>query len=642
MILPMKKVSILVLDQEKEAAMRRIRQLGLVHIDTQSFSGEKMARLKDETSDLEEAIQTIRDLTDKKALKDVEMVGTPDANALSVAKEVVELAAEKNACRNTCIAAQTELDPYEGWGDLEPKDFEFLAQKGIALSMYEVLPAEYGTIGEEVKTLLVGRDKKKVRMLVIEEDGETDKGLLPSSAVRLPVPSVSTKELRQRIEEGQKRIEALNEAIRGYAKYIPVMEEAAAAANKEMEFEGYLHGMETAELSDIPEQAPSVAILNGYVPEEDLKDLLAVAKENAWGIISDDPTIEDNAPTKLRNNRFVSLIYPLTDFLGTVPGYFEQDISGWFLVFMLVFFGIIFGDGGYGLLIAAVAGLLLLMDRKDGKPASSLNLLILLFGLATIVWGTLTCTWFGLEVEQIPQWLRHLSLPVISNVYEDNMWYPFWTNGEAGLTTAQNLQIFCFLLALVQLSIAHILGIIHNHGSLKMLGDVGSLMQLWGVFYVVLTLVVNGEVFGLGRVINGIPVGTVAIVLVAAGFIIYFIFNSYEGSIKDSVLDSAKNIVSMLLGIVNVFSDIVSYIRLWAVGLAGAAISATVNEMAGPMFGRLVFIVFAVILLVFGHGLNMILNVLSVIVHGVRLNTLEFSSHMGISWSGHKYEPFKE
>ena len=84
-----------------------------------------------------------------------------------------------------------------------------------------------------------------------------------------------------------------------------------------------------------------------------------------------------------------------------------------------------------------------------------------------------------------------------------------------------------------------------------------------------------------------------------------------------------------------------SYIRLWAVGLAGGAISATINEMAGPMLGGA--IIFAgILLLVFGHGLNYVMNVLSVIVHGVRLNTLEFSNHLGLTWSGFKYEPFKE
>ena len=142
--------------------------------------------------------------------------------------------------------------------------------------------------------------------------------------------------------------------------------------------------------------------------------------------------------------------------------------------------------------------------------------------------------------------------------------------------------------------------------------------------------------------ISGIPVGTVAIVCIASGFILSFIFSNYEGSIIKSILSSLTNIVSVLLGVVNVFSDIVSYIRLWAVGIAGAAISATVNELAGPLLGNFMFMILAIVLLVFGHGLNMILNILSVIVHGIRLNTLEFSSHLDMSWSGHKFKPFKE
>ena len=107
-------------------------------------------------------------------------------------------------------------------------------------------------------------------------------------------------------------------------------------------------------------------------------------------------------------------------------------------------------------------------------------------------------------------------------------------------------------------------------------------------------------------------------------------------------MESCKGIITVLLGVVNIFSDIISYIRLWAVGLAGAAISNTVNTMAGPLFGHALLFVFALLLCVGGHGLNMILNLLSVIVHGVRLNTLEFSSQLGMSWSGIKYAPFAE
>ena len=155
-------------------------------------------------------------------------------------------------------------------------------------------------------------------------------------------------------------------------------------------------------------------------------------------------------------------------------------------------------------------------------------------------------------------------------------------------------------------------------------------------------MVVNSKVFVMLGNIGNIPIGKIEISLIAVGFVMSFVFSNYEDSIGKSILESCKNIISVLLGVVNVFSDIVSYIRLWAVGLAGAAISDTVNTMAGPILGHAILFIAAIALLVFGHGLNMVLNLLSVIVHGVRLNTLEFSTHLGVSWSGKKYEPFSE
>jgi V/A-type H+-transporting ATPase subunit I len=310
-------------------------------------------------------------------------------------------------------------------------------------------------------------------------------------------------------------------------------------------------------------------------------------------------------------------------------------------MFILIFFGIIFGDGGYGLFICALALLPILGSLFKRKPVSPLFLLIGLFGISTVLWGTVTCTWFGLSPAMLPRWLRALSIPVISNVNADKIWTLPWTAEGVGLTTAQNVQILCFSLALIQLSVAHMKGVVRERRSAKLLGHVGMIFQLVGMYYMVLSFVVNGAVFPLGLSLGGVPIVVVVIALIGVGFLLNFVFANFEGNLIKSILASMKNIVSVLLGVVNVFSDIVSYIRLWAVGLAGAAISATVNELVSPFLGNFMLAVIAVVLLVFGHGLNMILNVLSVIVHGIRLNTLEFSSHLDMSWSGHKFKPFE-
>ena len=634
MIVPMKKVSLIIMGDKKSETLKKLRKLGILHIESLEGSGKKLEELKSRVSLLEAALFSISEKKNKKIKQEKADV----SKAISVSEEIVALEDEKKLYSAEKIALATELDRLSDWGELEPEKLDALAEKGIDISLYEMPKAEYDNLGENLKTLSLQKTKSSVKFLLIKTGAEGENEAVHSlKAYRLEIPAASTAEIRQKAENLNNRIKEIDEKISSFAGCTDGIKKAIKACEKEIEFEVYATGMANESLSDV-----TVSYFTGYVEEENLECLKKTAKENSWGLLVEDPTEEDNVPTKLKNNKFVSLIYPLTDFLGTVPGYFEYDISGWFLGFILIFFGIIFGDGGYGLLISAVTGILIAKSLASKKKVPPAFLLIGLFGLSTILWGTLTCTWFGLSPEQLPEWLQKISVPVISNVYADRIWYPPWTNGEYGLTTAQNLQIFCFSLALVQLTVAHIKVAARNRKSIRILGDIGSIMQLIGIFYVVLSFVVNAEVFSFGLVIGGIPVGTAALVLVIAGFVMSFVFSNYEGNIVKSILESLKNIVSVLLGVVNVFSDIVSYIRLWAVGLAGAAISATVNELASPLLGNFLFMIIAIVLLVFGHGLNMILNVLSVIVHGIRLNTLEFSSHLDMSWSGHKFKPFEE
>lgn len=639
MIVPMKKVSLVILGSKKSETLKKLRELGILHIEITEGSGEKLTELKEQVSLLESAVFTLAEYKKKNMVQEEAAF----AEALSVSKEILSLSEEKKRILAEQAALAAELERIKSWGVVDPHMIKSLAEKGLEISLYEIPRAEYEGLSDCVKTVSIEKSKNTVKFLLVKTGAEGEDAVLASlNSYRFEMPKRSTGEIQQQIADLGNRINGVNDKIAAFASFVDSLKKAVAVCQKEIEFEIYATGMAQESLSEDSQSAVSVAYFTGFVEEENLDRLKHTAKEYAWGLLVEDPTEEDNVPTKLKNNKFVSLIYPLTDFLGTVPGYFEYDISGWFLFFILIFFGMIFGDGGYGLLVTAVAAIPIVKALAAKKSVEPTFLLVGLFGLSTIIWGTLTCTWFGLAPDQLPGWLKSLSIPVISNVYGDKIWYPFWTGGACGLTTAQNLQIFCFSLALVQLTIAHIKGAVRNRKSIKVLGDIGMILQLLGIYYVVLSFVVNAEVFSFGLVIGGIPVGTVSLIFVLVGFVLGFVFSNYEGSILKSILASLTNIVSVLLGVVNVFSDIVSYIRLWAVGLAGAAISSTVNELASPLLGNFMFMIIAIVLLVFGHGLNMILNILSVIVHGIRLNTLEFSSHLDMSWSGHKFKPFEE
>ena len=632
MIVPMKKISLIVDRDKKEEALRKLRDLGIVHIEINEGFGEKLVQYKEQITALERLLFAVG------KPKKIEQKSLELDEALNIANEIDLLGDEKTACLSEQASLNAEIERLKDWGDIDPDAIEALALKGIKIAFYETPKREYAALSSDIQTVKLDNGKNTVRFFILDNGEDIDPAL---SNYQLALPKISTEKMKERSAKLKDRVVEIDARIASFACYADRVKSIIKDLEKEIEFETYSTGMESSVLSSDESNSVAVAYFNGYVEAENIDSIKQMARENSWGLLINEPSAEDNVPTKLKNNKFVSLIYPIMDFLGTVPGYFEYDISGWFLMFILIFFGIIFGDGGYGLLITAVAAVPILKNLLTKKNVSPLFLLVGLFGLSTVLWGTLTCTWFGLSPEMLPEWLKSLSIPVISNVYADKIWELPWTAEGVGLTTAQNLQIFCFSLALIQLSVAHVMGALRNRKSIKMLGDIGSIFQLWGIYYLVLSLVVNPVVFSFDLSVGGVPVGTVAIALIGVGFVMSFVFSNYEGSILKSIVASLTNIVSVLLGVVNVFSDIVSYIRLWAVGLAGAAISATVNELVSPLLGNFMFMVFAIILLVFGHGLNMILNVLSVIVHGIRLNTLEFSSHLDMSWSGHKFKPFE-
>lgn len=625
MIVPMKKVSLVVLEKEKKQALEKLRKLKLVHVEDLTGNGENLSKLKSTYDMMERVFFLISDIKVKE--KDVIQVSLTKEEAVEKASQFLELLSLKKNYEDLITGNTKEIERFSRWGDVDPADLRFLAEKGYFLFLYEIPAEYYSLIPETEKILKVFSDKNLVRFILVSDNGNVPQDL-PSQAVLVTLPSKSTRLLREENEDYKSKIKAIERQIYSFSACKTGIEKNLKILEKEIEFENIYSGMEGEE----GEGSLRLSWLTGFVPAKELKKVEMLAKQEKWGFLSDEPGEEDAVPTKLENNKVVSLIYPVSDFLGTVPGYREYDISGWFLLFFSLFFGMIFGDGGYGLLITLISVFAIIKNRKKNLQPF---ILLLILGLTTTLWGMLTCNWFGVPPQSLPESLKPLLLKLDWN----------WISNASSLpedVVTQNLQIFCFTIALVQLAVAHLKGIVRNIRSLKCLGEAGSLLMLMGIYYLVLNMVVSSERFPFDLVLfEGIKASSVMFPLIGVGFGLSFIFSNYEGSVLKSVLESFKNIISVLLGVVNVFSDIVSYIRLWAVGLAGAAIANTVNEMAGPILGG--FVIFlGILLLGFGHGLNMILNVLSVIVHGVRLNTLEFSSHLGMTWSGFKYKPFSE
>jgi V/A-type H+-transporting ATPase subunit I len=649
MIVPMKKLTLVVMDKHRESSLKILRELGVLHLERKTVSSEYLNRLLDKKNRIDNALALLLPYVSakKKAGNEVPAPAAIPAHRRSedhaaefysadavdaesrtdLVTHILALGEERKNFQERFAAEGRERSRIEPWGEFNPADFACLEEQGLKLYPYELSRKTYEGLKDDVKLIVLGKEKTNLYALAV---GEPIPGESPFT-----LPECSLSELDRSMAEIQDHLAEIERQFERLPDRKALLEKEKAENESLIEFEAAVSGMEKMDTDDMESPLAdglSVSWIGGYLPAEDLGLVKRAAAEHGWAFMADDPLPDDDVPTKLKNNKLVSLIDPLTGFLEVTPGYNEVDISGWFLFFFVIFFGMIFGDAFYGalILLAGIAGVI--KTAKKGVPP--VLKLLLLLGFSNFVWGVLTCSWFGLEIEKLPLFLQNISLPLISNAKAAQAELA----GQTALAARhrgivqQNLMIFCFSLALLQLSIGHILAIIRVK-SLKALGDIGSLAMLAGMYFIVLSLIASNEY-------RHIPLVMPAVYVFAGGFFLNFLFANYEGSFGRSVLESCKNFISVVLGIANVFSDIMSYIRLWAVGLAGAAIASTVDAMAGPMLGHFILFIFGIILLMFGHGLNLVLNVLSVLVHAVRLNTLEFSGHAGLTWAGHAYKPF--
>jgi V/A-type H+-transporting ATPase subunit I len=420
------------------------------------------------------------------------------------------------------------------------------------------------------------------------------------------------------------------------------LEKEVAVIEDDIRFEEALAELEQVE--GVPSEL-GISYLKGYVPAENVEKMKAAAAENSWALLSDEPASNDTPPTMLRNNPVARLIQPLLSFLGTVPGYREFDISPSYLLFFSIFFAMIFGDAAYGLLILAISAFFgIKFLKKDGKMPDAIKLLILLAS-CTVVWGGINGAWFAIPYENLPFFLRSLIIPPF-NKTGPLVEFPLFMQQIFMLPavvpvdefkTRWCIQFLCFTLAVVQLAWARTKQIKRFLPSLEAFAHVGWFLMMLGLYFVVLSMLLR------------MPLPAFVPWLIGVGFAVVLVFSEQKGgNFFVNIGKGLSNSFSLFLKAVGCFADIISYIRLFAVGLAGGLIGQIFNSLAVPDdgfggfgLGFIVKLVIAIVLLVFGHGLNLALTALSVIVHGVRLNLLEYAgNHLEMEWSGYEYRPF--
>ncbi|MCD2372811.1 V-type ATP synthase subunit I, partial [Borreliella burgdorferi] len=400
-----------------------------------------------------------------------------------------------------------------------------------------------------------------------------------------------------------------------FNKYIDILRDEIKNYDQIVEFEQVLADMQT-DFEDF-------SYITGFVPAESQESLKNAVLKAGFAAQFADPEENDIIPTYIKRKGIANLAAPIFNILETIPGYKERDISFIFMLFFFVFFGMIIGDAAYGVIFFLIGILLSLSFLLKGKPLTPFHGLIFYLSVSSILYGAMTGTWFGspLILEMFPI----LNSFKVSYLTEKN--------------SVQNIIFICFSIGVLQISLAHVWNFfrqVKEKPHIHSIAQIGWLMCIVGLYYLVLNLILSQSRFPMYNVVYNVIYFGVALV---------FVFGKQDGSnFFKCILKSFGGIIEQFLTTVSGFADIISYIRLFAVGLAGLSISASFNTMSIPLLksSNIGLIVAGIIVILFGHVLNIMLSLLSVIVHGVRLNMLEFSNHLGQEWSGCAYRPFKK
>jgi V/A-type H+-transporting ATPase subunit I len=616
MIVTMKKVSVVTLQTFQEQTLSALRDLGVLHIFTDRADTARGERLREEWAAVDRALTTIPPADDESAEQSSMQGGPAVDEALRIAEEAQKLSEEAAQIDDTLVRIDRELERLAPWGEIDVHRLETLRHAGVDVALYERLPEHVDHLVQQLPHAVeLARSKSIVRVVGIATATEE----LPQGDEPVALPESSIQELRQSREEAESRRREISVAIAALTPQRPILLAAQEELSSDFEYVRVQSRMDSQK---------ELAWVTGFLPYDRVDDVKLAAEQQGWGIVVRDPDPEEQVPTQVRNPKPVGMIKPVFDLLGTVPGYREMDISFFFLLFFVVFFAMIISDGGYGAILLVGTVIAAIRGARNGKKPGAGTALMVVLSTATVVWGAITGNWFGYApFAELPV-LREFVIPSIS------------AGNEA---STQTIQYMTFVIGTIHLSIAHVWNFVRGLRKaprIAALEQLGWLSMVLGLYYLVLELV-------LGTVaVSIVPRPDWWMSMIVGGLIAVMAFGRQESgqNFFIGVAKGVANIITTALDSISAFSDIISYIRLFAVGLASLAIAEAFNGMAGGIaesMGGVGGAVVAALVLFLGHSLNLAMGALSVIVHGVRLNMLEFSGHLGMEWTGVEYSPFR-
>ena len=502
--------------------------------------------------------------------------------------------------RDSIAEAEETIAP---WGDYDREKVEALGEAGVPIHFYSVRQKDFdpGWAADYPLEVILD-DGKKVYFVI-----PGDIGGFPVAEMKSP-PLSTVKELNALIAVKENEIEHYRKHLEDRKSEIPGLQKRGMDLTNELNV--YL-----ASLAGESAVEDRITVFEGFAPtDSDAKLALVLdSSEALW--IKDEATKEDNPPISYKNNWFTRQFQVLTDMYGR-PAYDEFDPTPILGPFFLLFFAMCMGDAGYGLLLILIGWFL----KKKVPSMADMGPLVIILGIGTFLVGIVLHTFFGINLytaEWVPQWLK--SCMVSGNI----------AGYDTQMVLAVGVGVFHICLAMIVKSLCFT----KRFGFSKCISS-------WGWTLLIVGSVVTGGLALLG-VIDKPVVKIVLIVLGIVSGLSIFLLNDLH---RNPLLNVGAGLWETYNTATGLMGDILSYLRLYALGLAGGMLGNTFNTLAGMTLGMKIpganILLFVIILLI-GHVLNLALSCLGAFVHPLRLTFVEYFKNSGYEGSGRNYQPLK-
>ncbi len=592
MIEKMTRYNFILLGGEEEKFLADLQELGVVDI-TRSFKP-----VDDASNELLLKAESLKNAVTFLGVQDFPDVTPLPVSAEDPAEETAVLQRRLQDVRFKLEAARKEYSLRKPWGTFNQADFNELERRGYKTRWYCVSKKVFNESWEEIAPLkVIHEEDNQVWFVTVSDDPDYS---FPVQEIAAPGGDYTFSE--EQIKQYEDELLEIKGHILGLKEEIPEIERKSAQLLTDLDM--YLAGKGSESAVE-----GYVTLFEGFAPVEEDQRLAEAfdAMDALW--YKSEAKLEDPPPIKLKGNKFTSLFSVLTDMYGR-PQYNGFDPTPFIAIFFLLFFAFCMGDAGYGLVLVLL-GLLLRKSAKDLAP------LVITLGAATVVIGFLFHNFFSIDISQWP-----LFAPI------QGVFIPAQIAGnDATMILALAVGILHICLAMVVKSV----NAVRTNGFAASLGTLGwTLLVVGGVTVAAVSL---------AGVLDATLTRCIVIGLGVVSALGIFIFNDPKRNKLANVGMGLWDTYNMITGLMG---DVLSYLRLYALGLAGSMLGMAFNDMGKMVLGdgsnALLWIPFLLLVLL-GHALNIAMCALGAFVHPLRLNFLEFFKNAGYEARGRKFNP---